>query len=90
MTHKRTQTGNRCTLRWVGDSPIGMTATVAHAQVTKELALRGTFLYTLDPNILDPPPSKLPAVFVLKDGEQHRYNGALAGHTLYKWVLMER
>ena len=58
--------------------------------MTRELALRGTFFYTLDPNILEPPPSKLPALFVLKDGEQHRYTGALAGHIMYKWVLTER
>ena len=58
--------------------------------MSRQLALRGTFLYMLDPEILDSPPSKLPALLVLKDGVTQRYGGALASHTLYKWILSER
>ncbi len=58
--------------------------------MSRELALRGTFLYTLDPEILESPPSKLPALLALKDGGTQHYGGSLASHALYKWILSER
>ncbi len=59
-------------------------------QVGRELALRGVFYYTVTPEILSPPPSKLPALLVLKDGVSIRYDGSLSSHSLYKWVMRER